>query len=210
MAASPTVSRQKSRSTHHKSRSSEKAKVERSSEKAKVERSSEKVRSLDKPKVERRRKPRSGKRSCCSSRQRCPHHALISFDDNCAGQLDFSGDDFQSTDFLGDSIFDDDLLDESREYTCMTETQLLEEQTKEVQSVAELLALSPATASALLRKFQWKKETLLGKYFENPEKVFRDAGVKREAVFRPSLLPIRIPSENQSQTASTDCSVCAE
>ena len=184
------IAKQKSRSRHAKSRSSEKQSS-----------------------TSTRRRKRASKPSCCSGPQRCPHHATISFeeDDGCGGELELSGEEFfDSSDFLGDSIFDDEIVDDTREYTCMTESQLLEEQSREVQSVSELLALSPATASALLRKFQWKKETLLTKYFENPEKVFREAGVKRETVFRPSPSPIRIPSESQSQTAANYCSICGE
>lgn len=158
---------------------------------------------------EKQRRRRTKKRTCCTKENRCPRHAVFTFQEECTGDIDFS-DDCQSTDFLGDSLFDDEILDDAREYTCLTEAQLLEEQTKEVQSLSELLAITPVAAAALLRKFQWKKENLLTAYFENTEKVFREAGIKREnLVPRPSV-PIRIPSESQSQAASNSCSLCFE
>lgn len=159
----------------------------------------------------RRRRHHHHRRRCCSKDNPCPLHAVITFEEDYVGEIDLSGDDFlDSADFLGDSLFDDEVLDESREYTCLTEAQLLEEQTKEIHSVAELLAISPVAAASLLRRFQWKKESLLTRYFENPDKVFSEAGLKRENIFKPSASPIRIPTESQSQAAASACSICGE
>jgi ariadne-1 len=100
--------------------------------------------------------------------------------DELLEQLQNSSDGDFMGDFLGDyEVFVDETIDDGKEYICLTHEDLLVEQRRQVEHVSELLAISKTAGAALLRRFQWKKEDLLGRYFENPDKVLKEAGIKR-------------------------------
>mmetsp|Transcript_12686 Transcript_12686/g.19179 ORF Transcript_12686/g.19179 Transcript_12686/m.19179 type:complete len:607 (-) Transcript_12686:35-1855(-) len=118
----------------------------------------------------RRHRKTSSKSSRRRRRRKTPETTL-------AADAHFSSD---GDNFMGDFQFQELEFEPVRDFVCMTQDDIISEQEKTVKSVAELLSVKKTAASALLRHFQWKKEILLTRYFENPDKVLKEAGVRRE------------------------------
>ncbi len=73
--------------------------------------------------------------------------------------------------------FDLDPTSNEQDFACLSPQEIIHQQSKEIQSVADLFSISSSLAGLLLRHFQWKKEKLIAKFFENPEQVYKEAGI---------------------------------
>lgn len=111
------------------------------------------------------------------------------------------------TDFVGDFAF----VEQSHEkdFTCLTEKDIVQEQQKAIRHVADVLALTDTQAGALLRHFKWKKEVVFLQYFENRKKTLEAAGVKASEM-RPKEILLRARSSALLVANDNECSICGE
>eukprot|EP01113_Clastostelium_recurvatum_P015872 TRINITY_DN1896_c0_g1_i1.p1 TRINITY_DN1896_c0_g1~~TRINITY_DN1896_c0_g1_i1.p1 ORF type:complete len:742 (-),score=149.74 TRINITY_DN1896_c0_g1_i1:26-2251(-) len=86
----------------------------------------------------------------------------------------------------------------SQSFSCLSPDDLVAFQLREVRSVAELLSISSSVAGVFLRHYQWKRELLLGRYFENPAKVWAQVGLKEKS---QEAIIMRSPSECSSSSS---------
>lgn len=67
---------------------------------------------------------------------------------------------------------------QQQEYHVIDEEELLQEQRALIHEIAQVLEISAAEASVLLRYFSWNKEKLFEGYYADPGKVKHEAGVE--------------------------------
>eukprot|EP00012_Vannella_robusta_P013980 CAMPEP_0206210078 /NCGR_PEP_ID=MMETSP0166-20121206/17308_1 /ASSEMBLY_ACC=CAM_ASM_000260 /TAXON_ID=95228 /ORGANISM="Vannella robusta, Strain DIVA3 518/3/11/1/6" /LENGTH=660 /DNA_ID=CAMNT_0053631633 /DNA_START=718 /DNA_END=2697 /DNA_ORIENTATION=+ len=115
-----------------------------------------------------------------------------------------------------DSYYSDQFLfelDEGSDYTCLTEADIIAEQSREIQEVSEILSVSESAAITLLKHFKWNRDKLMTSYFDNPDKVLEDAGVGEES------LVVSVPNnhdpqeqqvvKNEPSDAEIECTICS-
>jgi len=119
-------------------------------------------------------------------------------DDDPNNEDDDSGDNF-----LGDSEFGIQELSKKPLVTCLSPDQIVNEQEIEIKKVADILSIPISSASYLLRHFNWNREVLLTKYFEDPSKVLEEAGIDDQC--DDIAVSIAVPLSGQEM-----CSICAE
>jgi ariadne-1 len=85
-------------------------------------------------------------------------------------------DESENEDFMGGCVF---VTDDSNknEFAVLSPSQIVAEQEEEIKSIGDLLSIDASTAGTLLRHFNWNKEKLLARYFENSQSVCEEAGV---------------------------------
>eukprot|EP01111_Echinosteliopsis_oligospora_P005800 TRINITY_DN1948_c0_g1_i1.p1 TRINITY_DN1948_c0_g1~~TRINITY_DN1948_c0_g1_i1.p1 ORF type:complete len:560 (+),score=110.51 TRINITY_DN1948_c0_g1_i1:175-1854(+) len=132
--------------------------------------------------------------------------------DSDDGQYEGEEDDTESDDdgdeFIGGFELDDE---KPKSFSCLSPKEIVAYQEREIKEIAELLSIPLSSSNALLRHFQWKREKLLTRYLEHPEKVCQESGVpyipsnklRNSAQSGPS-------SSKQAVVEMTSCSVCGE
>lgn len=95
-------------------------------------------------------------------------------------------------------------VEDDEEFACMTPEEIRRKQANEVSNVAELLSVSFHEAAALLCHFRWKKEALLARYFENPDKLRKEVGLASLAEEK------QVVSKAIELSGEIECSICAD
>lgn len=93
---------------------------------------------------------------------------------------------------------------EQQEYRVIASEHILTEQHSIIEEVKEMLGITDDISAALLRNFGWSKEKLIEKYYENTEKVVKDAGVVAALGKHKKTIPASPP------TKTVQCKVCLE
>jgi len=82
---------------------------------------------------------------------------------------------------VGDYDFHEDHSHDSHDhisdFSCLSPEEIIQAQKKAISEVSELLHITASNASNLIRHYQWKTEKLLAAYFDNPDKVIKEAGI---------------------------------
>lgn len=81
------------------------------------------------------------------------------------------------------------------EFRILEPEQVLEKQQEGIVDLAEVLDIPMQCAGVLLRHFRWNKERLFDKYYANPTKVQKEAGVQYLA-------------KDSTQTTEVTCEIC--
>jgi len=115
--------------------------------------------------------------------------------------------------FVGEFVFEE----QPKSFSCLSPDEIVAYQEKEIKEIADLLSISPSISATLLRHFQWKREKLLMKYFENPSRVCQDAGVPYTPAHTlghaasSSSAPLKLSKNNNSvHMPANMCSICAD
>ena len=66
---------------------------------------------------------------------------------------------------------------QNNKFACLSPQEIVSQQEKEIKSVSDLFSISPSIAATLLRHFQWKKEKLIAKFLDNPDQIYKEAGI---------------------------------
>jgi len=86
-------------------------------------------------------------------------------------------------------------------FSCLTPEEIIQTQKKQIQEIADLLAISASNASNLLRHYQWKTEVLHQRYWDSPEAVLKEAG----------LVCTALDADDETKfEGSGECLVCCE
>eukprot|EP01112_Ceratiomyxa_fruticulosa_P023049 TRINITY_DN8658_c0_g2_i2.p1 TRINITY_DN8658_c0_g2~~TRINITY_DN8658_c0_g2_i2.p1 ORF type:complete len:571 (+),score=108.81 TRINITY_DN8658_c0_g2_i2:228-1940(+) len=119
----------------------------------------------------------------------------------------------------GDDDDDDDLdmgVDNEADYYDEYKTeQVLDKKaiqqgaSKEIERVANIIDISISAAGALLKHFHWNSEKLLERFYEDPSKVLKEAGIATQSVIRSSNTTTSTSSTNARMTVS-DCIICGD
>jgi len=118
--------------------------------------------------------------------------------ENCANdEYDDDADDA----FVGEFVFEE----QPKSFSCLSPGEIVAYQEKEIKEIADLFSITTAVSATLLRHYQWKKEKLLQKYFENPQAVCKEAGVPYVAA---PTSPRR--ALERSGNGSAMCSICGD
>eukprot|EP00736_Rhodelphis_marinus_P008033 Rmarinus@m.19485 len=88
----------------------------------------------------------------------------------------YSDDD--NIDFTMPEVPEADEVKKTVPFVCLSAEQLIDAQEAETKEVADVLNVEQAAAGTLLRHYAWDKEKLMAQYFENPEKVCKEAHVE--------------------------------
>jgi len=86
-------------------------------------------------------------------------------------------------------------------FSCLTPEEIIQTQKRQIQEIADLLAISASNASNLLRHYQWKTEVLHQRYWDSPEAVLKEAGLVCTA---PDA------DDEMKLEGSGECLVCCE
>jgi ariadne-1 len=122
---------------------------------------------------------------------------------------DYDDDDDDDDPALAEETLDDIVAIKSESAVVLDKTQIQESAAKEIERIATITDTSLSTAGALLRAFQWNSEKLLERYYENPEKVMKEAGVTATA--SPSKGPLRTSNNSvKLKPTPTDCEICGD
>eukprot|EP01117_Protostelium_nocturnum_P019066 TRINITY_DN814_c0_g1_i1.p1 TRINITY_DN814_c0_g1~~TRINITY_DN814_c0_g1_i1.p1 ORF type:complete len:619 (-),score=209.61 TRINITY_DN814_c0_g1_i1:131-1897(-) len=70
-----------------------------------------------------------------------------------------------------------------KDFACLSPEEIIEQQQKEISFISELFSLPSFTAAALLRHFAWKREVLIARFLESPEKTKEAAGVSQSDTY---------------------------
>ena len=106
-------------------------------------------------------------------------------------------------DFCGDFLMES--LDEKKsDYVCLTESDIIAEQAREIEDVSDILSINPSIAIAILKYFKWNKDKLLTSYFDNPSKVLKESGIN---ISDDNILEKK---NNNQIEESMECSICGE
>lgn len=97
----------------------------------------------------------------------------------------------------------------SKSFSCLSPSEIVAYQEKEVAEIADLLSVPAATSAALLRHFHWKRETFLTRYLENPQQVCQSAGVTYVPTSGAKLRSLS-SSGSKSATPPSSCSICGD
>lgn len=129
-------------------------------------------------------------------------------DDEDEDLYDYDDDDEDEDEEMGDEGLDDEIRAAKVETAVvLDQTQIQESAAKEIERIATITDTSLSTAGALLRAFQWNSEKLLEKYYENPEKVMKDAGVTSVVASKGGALRT---SANPIKAKPTECEICGD
>lgn len=111
-------------------------------------------------------------------------------------------DDFGFGDpFVLEASEDDD------DFTCLTEADIIAEQTREIQEVSEVLSVTSSAAITLLKFFKWNRDKLMTAYFDNPSGTLQKAGVSGDATLTNSTILSSSPMVLDGN--DFECSICA-
>lgn len=109
--------------------------------------------------------------------------------------------------FVGELVMDKE--EKSNSFSCLSPSEIVEYQEKEVAEIADLLSVPASTSASLLRHFHWKRERFLTKYLENPQQVCQSAGVPYVPNSGAKLRSLSSSgSKNGANPAS--CSICGD
>eukprot|EP01114_Cavostelium_apophysatum_P022118 TRINITY_DN789_c0_g1_i3.p1 TRINITY_DN789_c0_g1~~TRINITY_DN789_c0_g1_i3.p1 ORF type:complete len:582 (-),score=159.50 TRINITY_DN789_c0_g1_i3:140-1885(-) len=93
------------------------------------------------------------------------------------------------------------------DFSCLSPEDIISRQHREIRSVADLCNVSHSVAGSLLRHFQWKKERLIAAYFENSEKVKKEAGIQQNGKEDHASIEV---SRSIQLSGEEMCSICAD
>lgn len=109
--------------------------------------------------------------------------------------------------FVGELVLDNN-EGKSNSFSCLSPSEIVQYQEKEVSDIADLLSVPTSTSATLLRHFHWKRERFLTRYLENPQQVCQTVGV---AYVPSSGAKLRsLSSSNGKNAAPTSCSICGD
>ncbi|GAM24555.1 hypothetical protein SAMD00019534_077300 [Acytostelium subglobosum LB1] len=102
------------------------------------------------------------------------------YEDDGDDQDDYNEDEEEEAFIKSLQEVENELEAESQQLTfrCLSPNELVQHQQKEIKDVADLLQLSPSSALALLKHFNWKREKMLTRYFESPKDVCKEVGIE--------------------------------
>ena len=116
-------------------------------------------------------------------------------------EYDYEEDD--DDDFVGDFEFIDE--EDEKGFTCLEEKDIVQEQKREMEAVAELMSITSAQAGCLLQHYRWKRDKLLAVYLEDPEKVLEIAGIRSGDEEKPKMEMGGMMGGDENS-----CSICGE
>lgn len=93
---------------------------------------------------------------------------------------EFEDEEFAMEDdeFMVDNVYDSSEVQGNKtDFEVIDAEKLINNQQQKVLSVAETLGITVGISGSLLRHFKWDQERLYGEFFDNKEKICKDAGV---------------------------------
>jgi ariadne-1 len=105
----------------------------------------------------------------------------------------------EGDDFVGD--FDFHEVHPEKPFVCLKEEDIVSEQNKEIEKIAEMLVVTNAQAAGLLRYYKWNKDKLLTAFLDDPDKTLELAGVKVKT-------STNNPLDIKIELAENRCSIC--
>eukprot|EP00121_Abeoforma_whisleri_P016220 Awhi_evm1s14892 len=125
--------------------------------------------------------------------------SMSSTDDMSEDLSDFSDDSDDDDGFDSVKSADDNSGVEEFKYKVLTPADLISTQLKAISEVNSVFEIPASSARTLLQHFNWEKEILMERYYDNSEKVFSSAGV---------IDPRKVPAKASKDLDELECSIC--
>eukprot|EP00122_Pirum_gemmata_P005883 Pgem_evm1s5371 len=148
---------------------------------------------------------------------------MSSEEDNFSDSMDESHDEDDNNDSSmdGDDDDDDDFdaidhqghnkkhkkCEEHFEYKILSPADLISSQINAIQEVNNIFQIPHSSARILLQHFKWEKQVLMEKYYDNPGKVYAEAGVVDPRSVDDNSNNNNINNTN-SESAVRECEIC--